>query len=223
MRAGTSCRWQVCLCYASLGFYGRVPGIIAPRVLSSSPRRHTPSAVPLEMAQRTRRFFFVPGHTLGSSASCSRWQPISRTELGVTYLPSTISSDAGYADIGCPSRGARNGTWGPPEQRRTEGRHGRGGRLRIPTPANYRAASRLAGSTTTRAASRGRCAAPPHERPVTCTGRAARWARRTRGRRRLCRRERAAAFVPAACGAAAWQASDTRRGRALGCTQSTAL
>ena len=139
------------------------------------------------------------------------------TELGVTYLPSTISSDAGYADIGCPSRGARNGTWGPPEQRRTEGRHGRGGRLRIAAPANYRAASRLAGSTTMRAASRGRCAAPPHGRPVTCTGRAARWARLTRGRRRLCRRERAAAFVPAACGAAAWQASDTRRGRALGC------
>jgi hypothetical protein len=52
--------------------------------------------------------------------------------------------------------------------------------------------------------------------PDTCTGRAAKWARRVRGRRRLCRRGRAAAFVPAACGAAAWQASDTRRGRALG-------
>jgi hypothetical protein len=59
--------------------------------------------------------------------------------------------------------------------------------LRIAAPANYRAASSLAGSTTTRAASRGRCAAPPHERPVTCTGRAARWARRATGRHRLCR------------------------------------
>ncbi len=116
-----------------------------------------------------------------------------------------------------------NGTWGPPEQSRTEGRHGRGGRLHIAAPANYRAASRLARSTTTRAASRGRCAAPPHEHPVTCTGRAARWARRAQGRRHLCRREHAAAFVPAACGAAAWQASDTQRGRALGFTQGTPL
>ncbi len=90
----------------------------------------------------------------------------------------------------------------PQEQRRTEGRHGRGGRLRIAAPANYRAASRLAGSTTTRAASRGRCAAPPHERPVTCTGRAARWARRARGRGRLCRpvpTSLAAVLCPLAC------------------------
>jgi hypothetical protein len=58
---------------------------------------------------------------------------------------------------------SRNGTWGPPEQRRAEGRYGRGGRLRIAAPANCRAASRLDGSTTTCAASRGRCTAPPHE------------------------------------------------------------
>ena len=62
-----------------------------------------------------------------------------------------------------------NGTWGPPEQRSDEGRHGRGGRLRIAALANYRAASHLAGSTTTRAASRGHCAATPHERhPGLC-------------------------------------------------------
>ena len=42
---------------------------------------------------------------------------------------------------------SRNGTWGPPEQRRAEGRYGRGGRLRIAAPANCRAASRLDGST----------------------------------------------------------------------------
>ena len=96
----------------------------------------------------------------------------------------------------------KNGKWEPPEQRRTEGRHGRGGRLRIAAPANYRAASRLAGSTTTRAASRGRCAASQHERPVTCTGRAAKWARRARGRGRLCRpapTSLAAVLCPLAC------------------------
>ena len=49
----------------------------------------------------------------------------------------------------------------------------------------------------------------------TCTGRASKWARRVRGRRRLCHRGREAAFVPGACGAAAWQASDSRRGREL--------
>ena len=42
-----------------------------------------------------------------------------------------------------------------------------------------------------------------------------------RGRRRLCHRGHAAAFVPGACGAAAWQASDSRRGRELGCAQGT--
>ena len=42
-----------------------------------------------------------------------------------------------------------------------------------------------------------------------------------RGRRRLCHRGHAAAFVPGACGAAAWQASDSRRGRMLGCAQGT--
>ena len=59
--------------------------------------------------------------------------------------------------------------------------------MRTAAPPNYRATSRFAGSTMMRAASRGRCAAPPHERPVTCTGRAARWARRATGRHRLCR------------------------------------
>jgi hypothetical protein len=52
--------------------------------------------------------------------------------------------------------------------------------------------------------------------PDTCTRRAAKWARLVQGRLRLCHRGRATAFVPGACGAAAWQASDSRRGRAPG-------
>ena len=57
--------------------------------------------------------------------------------------------------------------------------------------------------------------------PDTCTGRASKWACRVRGRRRLCRRGSQVAFLPGPCGAAAWQASDSRRGRVLGCAQGT--
>jgi len=51
--------------------------------------------------------------------------------------------------------GKRNGAWGPPEQWRAEGGHGRGGRLRVAALVNCRAADRLVNSASPRAAAPG--------------------------------------------------------------------
>ena len=85
------------------------------------------------------------------------------------------------------------------------------------------AADCFVGYASPRAAAPGRLPASTGNpaSPDTCTGCLSKWARRVGGRLRLYHRGGASAFVPGACGTASWQASDSRRGRALGCAQGT--